>query len=445
MHKLVFTSRGLLLIFLPLLFSLMTACQPQESIPEGEGATERPCAAETIDDVNEIYIGATAPFSKPGAADQGLAMMIGFQIAERDINAAGGVLGKPIRVFVDDTAGLPERGKEVAERFIKESCVVGIVGEYHSDVGLAIMEVAHQYHIPTIFAETYSDDITAAQYPEIFRIAPTSSFTAQLDAKWIADVGDYNSDGTLFTVIIAEDTSFGLKQIERAGTWFPEFGIEHETLMVDFSAKDFADPMKEIQSFEKIPDVILIKVTGETSLILLNQIITSGLGPNQQTLVVANQVALDDDKFWEMVPNGNFVIVPRIGPWPSTATQQGLDFAQKYAAVRDNWPEAFAFEAYDSVWLLAEAINRAGSLDPDAIISALEDSHVQLTSGTYTFPFGENNPTEGFVPDYMWHQWPDVPLLLLQYTQTNQNSADMAVIWPPTYQTIDGSYVSPEK
>jgi len=68
-----------------------------------------------------------------------------------------------------------------------------------------------------------------------------------------------------------------------------------------------------------------------------------------------------------------------------------------------------------------------------------------LTSGTYTFPFGENNPTEGFVPDYMWHQWPDVPLLLLQYTQTNQNSADMAVIWPPTYQTIDGSYVSPEK
>ena len=49
------------------------------------------------------------------------------------------------------------------------------------------------YQIPVIFAEICTDDITASGYVEISRIAPTSTFTAQMDAKWLAQVRDYNN------------------------------------------------------------------------------------------------------------------------------------------------------------------------------------------------------------------------------------------------------------
>ena len=90
-------------------------------------------------------------------------------------------------------------------------------------------------------------------------------------------------------------------------------------------------------------------------------------------------------------------------------------------------------------------INRAGSLDPDAIIAALEDTDFEGAAGRYYFPFGSGNtPEDAGEPAYMWHQWPEVPLLFLQYTESGQNSDDVEVIWPATYRTSEGAVVRPE-
>ncbi|MEN8171866.1 MAG: ABC transporter substrate-binding protein [Chloroflexota bacterium] len=437
-------NKIILLIFSLLI--LLVSCQPADIDPILSTDLPAPvCSKSDISEVNEVFIGATAPFSKPGAASEGVAMMAAFQIAQKDINEAGGVLGKNIRVIVDDTAGLPERGREISERLIKESCVVGIVGEYHSDVGLAIMEVAHQNHIPTIFTETYSEDITSSGYPEIFRIAPPTSFTAQVDAKWLAAVGDYNQDGALFAVVIAEDTNFGVNQIESSELWFPEYGIEIKSLETDFSNDDFSSVIAIIKEYHQRPDAIFIKVTGQSSFILLQQLLDADLGPRNQTIIAANQVALNHAEYWEHIPEGDFIVVPRIGPWPPMINKIGLDFAQKYQEIFEKWPEAYAFEAYDSLWIMADAINRAGSIDPDAIIDALEKTDIELASGRYYFPFGKDNPPTDYIPAYMWHQWPDVPIFYLQYTEINQLPQDMDVLWPPAYQTADQPIIRPSR
>lgn len=401
------------------------------------------CAPTDADEVEQILIGAAAPLSAPGSVTGGLVMQAAFNIAVDDINSAGGVLGKPVKIILNDTEGLPERGTAVMERLITQDCVVAVVGEYHSAVGLTMKEVSHKYHIPTIFAETYADDITAVQYPEVFRIAPASTFTAQMDAKWLTEVGDYNGDGELFVVIVAENTGYGTGQVEQADNWFPEFGLTHESFFADLPTQDFGPIVQRINALPTVPDAILIKVTGETSYNLQQQLYEGGIDKSQ-TIVVANQVALNHDEFWQNVPDGSFAVIPRVGPWASSATATGLEFAEKYRAVMGRFPEAYAFEAYDSLMLMADAINRAGSLDPDAIIAALEDTEYEGAAGTYTFPYGTQNPPEADgQPAFMWHQWPEVPLLFLQYTEANQHSDDVEVIWPETYRTSDGPIVSP--
>lgn len=401
------------------------------------------CAPTDPDEVEEIVIGATAPLSKPGSVTGGIVMQAAFNIAVDDINEAGGILGKPLRVSLNDTEGLPERGTAVAERLITQDCVVAIVGEYHSAVGLTIKEVSNKYHVPTIFAETYSDDITGVLYPEVFRIAPTSTFTAQMDGKWLTEVGDYNGDGEMFVVIIAENTGYGTGQVEKAETWFPEFGIDLEVFLAEQTTQDFAPVVQRIQALDRVPDAILIKVTGEQSYNLQQQLYDGGIDISE-SIIVANQVALNDEEFWENVPDGAFAVVPRIGPWASSASEAGLEFAEKYRAIMNRFPEAYAFEAYDSLTLMADAINRAGSLDPDDIIAALEETDLEGAAGTYYFPYGiDNPPADNDEPDFMWHQWPEVPLLFLQYTEANQSADDIEVIWPETYRTSEGAVISP--
>lgn len=402
------------------------------------------CAPADVADIETIQIGATAPLSAPGSVTGGIAMQIAFRFAEDDINAAGGVLGKPVNVILNDTEGLPERGTAVMERLITQDCVVAVVGEYHSAVGLTMKEVANKYHVPVIFAETYSDDITSVGYPEVFRIAPTSTFTAQMDGKWLTDVGDYNGDGEMFVIIVAENTGYGQGQVDKADKWFPEYGLTHETFFADLPTQDFSSVVTRINALDTVPDAILIKVTGETSYNLQQQLYEGGIDISK-TMVVANQVALDSAKYWQNVPDGNFAVVPRIGPWYSSASQTGLDFFERYAnATGGRVAEAYAFEAYDSLMLMADAINRAGSLDPDAIIAALEETSLDSVLGTISFPYGSGNtPEDAGQPAYMWHQWPEVPLLFLQYTEAGQSETEVEVIWPAAYRTSDGPVVRP--
>ncbi len=106
---------------------------------------------------------------------------------------------------------------------------------------------------------------------------------------------------------------------------------------------------------------------------------------------------------------------------------------------------SFALEPYDSVLLLAHALDLAESFtDSDAIVAALETIDVELAQGRYYFEYGSHNPAipEG-TPTYYWHQWPDPILVMMQYFEQGQDSLDAAVIYPPLYQTHGTSYIEP--
>jgi branched-chain amino acid transport system substrate-binding protein len=330
------------------------------------------------------------------------------------------------------------------ERLITQDCVPAVVGAYHSAVGLTMKEVSNKYHVPTIFAETYNNDITGVMYPEVFRIAPTSALTAQMDAKWLNEVGDYNGDGEIFVVLIAENTGYGTGQVDNANLWFPEFGLAApEVFLTEQTTQDFSSVAQRIGALENVPDAILIKVTGEQSYNVQQQLYEGGIDTTE-TIMVANQVALNHDEYWENVPDGAYAVVPRIGPWAASASATGLEFAEKYRERMGRFPEAYAFEAYDSLRIMADSINRAGSLDADAIIAAIEATDLELAAGRYYFPYGIDNPPEAAGEEvWMWHQWPEVPLLFLQYTDAGQHSDDINVVWPDTYRTSEGAVIRP--
>ena len=396
-------------------------------------AAPPPVAGETI------RIGGIGPLSAPGSVVGGIAMQFAMNLAVQDLNAAGGVLGRPVELVFADTEGLPERGVAVAERLITENNVVAITGEYHSAVGLPIADVCHEYGIPVLFSETWSDKITENGYPEVFRIAPASSMNSRASAEWFAAVG-------VETVVsIVENTDYGIGQDENDVMFFEQLGITQvEVFFVELGTEDFMPILTRVQAIDPPPDAIRVAVTGETSFNLEQQMAELGIAPSAQTIGTANQVAIQPE-FWESVPNGNYYVFSLVGLPPSLYNDTTNRVADAYRAQFDTDPPSYALEAYDSVMILGDAIERAGTTESGALILALEETDIDLAQGRYYFEYTSSNPipADGSVPDYMWHQWPDPAVLLLQYFETGQDWKDAAVIWPPVYQTHGTAYITP--
>src|SRR5207247_1387547 len=77
-----------------------------------------------------IKVGWVGPLSPPGGYAEGALMKQAAEIAAEELNARGGVLGRPIQVVFADTRGKPEEGTAAAERLISQEKVVAITGEF---------------------------------------------------------------------------------------------------------------------------------------------------------------------------------------------------------------------------------------------------------------------------------------------------------------------------
>jgi ABC-type branched-subunit amino acid transport system substrate-binding protein len=452
----MFRNRTLawIVIALVVLALLAAACSPRtETVGETEPAaqeeaapepTEAPAAEEADDMAMEpIKIGALAPLSAPGAVVGGEAMRIAMMIAADELNARGGVLGRPVELIIVDTEGLPERGTAVVERLINQDGVVGIGGGYHSSVGVAAKEVAHDNGVPIVFAETWNDTITSVQYDEIFRIAPLSSEVSAVDVKfvqWLRDEAGMKLDKL---VILTENTDYGIPAAENTARFLDEAGIDSVTFSVDIGTQDFAGIIERVKA--ESPDMIMTLATGEASYNFAQQAADAGIGP-QDVPTMCNQVSLVSDAFWTNVPDGNNCFVRRIGLPVQLYNEVASSLVAAYSARTGKADiESYAMASYDSIMLIAQAIEDAGSTDTADIITALENINHMGALGLLTFPINrDNTPDQAGVDPKWWHQFPDPAITIVQYQESGQSAVDTTVVYPDTYQTGDPVVVGQE-
>ena len=401
-----------------------------------------------------IRIGGIVPLSAPGATLGGLVMDWGFQQAAADINAACGVeidgAHHRIRVFTADSEGISERGQAVAERLILEDKVHAMIGVYHSAVGLATMGVMQEYKIPTIMSNPRNDNISAAGIIEydgkppriqsgndyIFRIAPSSSMVGIVVTDWLIERGADD------VVLLIENTDYGQPAAAYEKQRLESRGVTVTQLNIELGTEDFVPILSRIQARPEPTDAVRIIITGETALNLTQQMAELGIAPSADTICVTNQIAFQSEQYWTTVPDGNYCAFDRIGTIPSLFNDIAIDLNEEFHAQFNDILAAHTMEAYDSVWLMADAMQRAGAYnDPDAIVAAMETTEMTLSQGTYYFLYGNHNPDlpEG-TPTFMWRQWPEPVVTVMQYFEEGQNGLDAAVVWPEVYQTHGTSY-----
>ncbi len=383
-----------------------------------------------------IKIGALAPLSAPGAVTGGEAMRDAMLIAADEINGKGGILGCQVDLIVADSEGLPERATAVMEKLISQDRVVAVGGGYHSSVGIAAEQVAHDKNVPVVFAETWNDQITASKLPEAFRIAPLSSEAAAVFYNFTATV-----PGVKKVVIVTENTDYGIPAAQETEAGLKKSGIESTTFSVDIGTQDFAGIVQRVKA-EK-PDMIITLTTGEASLNFAQQAADAGIGPGNLPMI-CDQVGLESKLYWTNVPDGNYCFLTRIGLPPQLYNDVTKSFQARYIEkTGKKAAESYAFEAYDSIMILAQAISEAGKTDGESIITALENIKYVGALGEITFPVNRNNPPEkAGKGDQWWHQFPDPAITVVQYQEKGQDSTDAPVVFPAKYVTGKAIFVN---
>jgi ABC-type branched-subunit amino acid transport system substrate-binding protein len=355
--------------------------------------------------------------------------------AERDINAAGGVLGCDVKVVIADTEGLPEKAAAVMEKLITQDGVVGVGGAYHSSVGVASKDISNARSIPTVFAETWNDTITGDKQKFIFRIAPLSSWASA--TLWQAALLVTNMKNF---AIITENTDYGIPAAEETAKGLESGGVKSTTFGVDIGMQDFSGIIERVKAGK--PDYIIVLNTGEAGYNFAQQAADAGIGP-QDVPFQAGQVALESKAWWENVPDGNYAFVQRIGTPVSTWNDKAKKLNEDYKAKTGKGAiESYALEAYDSISILAQAINEANSTDGNKIVTALENISHDGTLGRIYFPYGtQKDPSVDGKGDEWWHQWPDPAMTMIQYQNEGEESTDSVIVWPDAYKSGDAVYV----
>ena len=386
-----------------------------------------------------IKIGGLAPLSAPGAVTGGEAMRDAMMIAVDEVNAQGGLLGCKVELVMGDTEGLPEKGTAVMEKLINQDKVVAAGGEYHSSAALAAMEVAHKYGIPVVFAETWNDGITGKKYPEVFRVAPLNSEVADFQSKFATVV-----PGVKKVSMIVENTDFGRPNAEASVKVLEKAGVQALMYPVDIGTQDFSSIIQRMKADK--PDLIIVILTGEASYNFTQQAADAGIGPENLPMV-CDQTALESKAYWTNVPSGNYGFVMRIGIPPQLFNDVAKKFEKAYTAkTGKKAAESYAFEAYDSVRAIMQAIKEAGSTDGKAIIKALEKIKYVGALGDISFPYGQDNPPEkAGKEDKWWHQFPEPAITMVQYQKKGQDSTEAVVVYPPKFKTGEPVFVNKKK
>ncbi|MCP4317744.1 MAG: ABC transporter substrate-binding protein [Hyphomicrobiales bacterium] len=383
-----------------------------------------------------IKLGGIAPLSAPGSVTGGEAQRDAMRIAVEEINAAGGVLGCQVELVVGDTEGLPEKGTALFEKLIGQDNVAAIGGGYHSSVGIAAKEVAHDKGVPVVFASTWNDQITASKLPEVFRVAPLSSEASAIYWKFAAGV-----PGTEKVVIVTENTDYGIPAAEETQKGLESAGLAATTFAVDIGTQDFSGIVQRVKA--ENPNVIIVLLTGEASLNFEQQAAENGIGPGDLPFV-CDIIAAESASYWQNVPDGNYCFVGQFGLPEALYNDAAKAFAAKYKErTGKEAVESYAIEAFDSIGVLAAAIEKAGSTEGKDIIAALETIEHDGALGKVSFPYGQGNDTGAAgVEDKFWHQYLDPALMIFQYQEEGQKAGNAPIVFPDTYKTGEPQYVN---
>ncbi len=394
--------------------SALAACGGGGSSGGSDGADDNQGQAGG-DSAEPILVGVFGPAQIP----QGQDVRDGAQLAADEITEAGE--GRPIEIiFCDSENGAkPEKAVACANKFAQEDEVDAIVGGFSSGETLAMLDTVVQAEIPYLSTGAASPDVVKDVDSEgprkyIFRVGPVSSqfLAADLCATMVTQIAPltgYTEFGILF-----EDVEFArplVAFLEKClanpsaateGKIPVEEGVN--LVAIEKHLPDATDFSSQFSALEGAGAQFVIEINSRQEGVAL----ASQWGALKPAFALGGiNVSGQANGFFEATGGGAaFQLNGPAGIVRAPISEETIPFFDAFNEAFDREPIYNGASAYDAIYTLHEAVERADSVEPDAVVTELEATDRVGSQGRLTFGdnhdvvYGAGDPEAGVVPVY---------------------------------------------
>lgn len=308
---------------------------------------------------DEISIGILATLT--GYPLNGDHMAKGVQMAADEINEAGGLLGKKLVLNIQDCSNTTDVAINATNLLVSEG-VAGIVGPHYSSQCLAIEPIINEGKTPMLVGGTSPKLVDEVDNPYLFRIRASDTMQAQAAAKFLVDQAKVTN-----VAILHGSDDFGTGGMQVAAKFFESVGVKYTAQ--SFNNDDTDVTTQILKCIANGCDGVLMWATEAAYPIVARQLYELGLVVptiTNPSLAVDSCLAQLDAEWVE----GWYCVTDFL----TGNTQQKVQdfiarYLEKYGA--EETVDLHCAAYYSAVRVLADAIERAGSTDGEAVSAAL--------------------------------------------------------------------------
>ncbi len=371
---------------------VLAACGPQPTAAPTEAPVEAPAEVETGVEC-PIVIGAALHMTGQTAIYD-MPPWNAARLAVKEINEAGGILGCPIKLVELDGKSDPAKVGDAAEVAVQQGAQI-LVAPCDFDKGSPVSIVAQDHGMVGISECAGS---------------PLYSSTVLGDKQFTMGIWVNNLSATIAEYAIKElgmQTAVTIKEVENdfsmsMGNYFNDAWQHHGgeiVLDIDYHLGDmtFASQIDKILALPEPPDAILLGVEMPDAAVVVREVRAAGIDA-----AFLNASALDVPDFYGAVGEeaGDNIYISAIY---LVSEESGPDMTHFLEIFEEEYGErpvaSFSVFGYDLIYVLKQAIEKAGTVEGGALSDAMEETTFDVIDSTFSWSSAEDGhvPSKGLV------------------------------------------------
>lgn len=329
---------------------------PGQTTTTGE-ATTTTAAAVTL------KIGGQGPFTGD-LSKIGLDALQAVQFAVDDFNKSGAMPGVTFAVEVGDDIADPATAATVAQKFVEDKAVVGVIGPMNSSTVLSALPVFEEADLAMITQSATNDKLAESGWTTFHRICPADSVQGPSIAKFVTE-----DLGVKKAFLIDDKSTYSVGITDSLEAALAERGVEMQRQQIAATDKDFASVLTKVKEYG--PDILFTTIPSpaqaaaiakQAKSMGIDVTIMGGDGCNDPVDFIENAGGATEGAY-----------ATSLGPLV-TDLPTAKDFLDRYIA-KYGVTSAFTAQSYEATMLLLDAIKsvgvKDGKIDRKAVKEAL--------------------------------------------------------------------------
>lgn len=328
-----------------------------------------------------IRIGVVTPLSGTYAGI-GQQVKWGLDMAAKEINATGGVMGRQLELIYEDEEANPAVAVQKAEKLFQVGKVDFLTGTVNSGSTLAVGQVAERNNRLIATTVSFADSITADKCsPNVFRVNARAGMQSAALAEWMASTKpnanvfylgpDYEMGRSTVAAFKAAAEGKGAKTVGE--------------VFAPLDNKDYSPFFGQIRSAR--PAVIYTSVAGNDTVRLFTQMAEFGLSRNVQVVGASGTVTSQNLAAIGKAADG---FVTGVGYSPSIDLPENKKFVTAFEAANKAKPDLYGADSYGVLFFYKAAVEQAKSTETDKVRAAMRGIQWSTPQGVKTMRAGDH-------------------------------------------------------